>query len=50
MLRRSIIAPSKKVVLITKAIVALQNFLISITEDNITTALPTSSIKIGQTV
>ena len=33
-LRRPIIASPKKVVLITKAIVALHNFLISITEDN----------------
>ena len=33
-LRRPIIASPKKVVLITKAIVALHNFLMSITEDN----------------
>ena len=34
MLRRPIIALLKKVVLITKAIVALHNLLMSITEDN----------------
>ena len=33
-LRRPIIASPKKVVLITKTVVALHNFLISITEDN----------------
>ena len=49
-IRQSIIGSPKKVVLITKAIVALQNFLISITEDNHATALSTLSIKMDQTI
>ena len=47
---RPIIASPKKVVFITKAIVALHIFLMSDTEDIITTTLPTLSIKMGQTV